>query len=58
MAIGQDAIGLVHSVDSRSGHVVSAAKVAGRMVDNSAQYGSGCCGKNSRIGVNGLFGPA
>ena len=52
MAIRQNTVGLFHSVDSRSGHVVSAAKVAGRMDDNSVRNGCGCCGKNSRTRVS------
>ena len=46
MAICQNAVGLGLSVNSWSGHVVSAAKVAGRMVDNSVRNDSGCCGRN------------
>ena len=37
MAIGQSAIGLGHPVDSESGHIVSAADVAGSMFDFSVQ---------------------
>ena len=55
MAICQNAVGLGHSVGSRGGHVVSAAKVAGRMIDNSIPNGSGCCGGGNQELVSTVY---